>query len=31
MSVKRWSDNLKEADHFRDLGVNGRMVIKYII
>ena len=28
MSVRFWSQNLKELDHFEDLTINGRVIIK---
>jgi hypothetical protein len=31
MLYKFWTLNLKERDHLKDLGVDGRIILKYIL
>jgi hypothetical protein len=31
MDVKVWEESLEERDHFEDLGVNERIILKWIL
>jgi hypothetical protein len=29
--LTKWSENLKERDHLRDVGVDGRLILNWIL
>jgi len=31
MHTKFWSENLKERDHVEDIGVDGRIILEWVL